>query len=66
MIGLPGQTRESVAGTVDYIERLFQLTDPRLSCFISPMGPFLDPGSRSFEEPERDGYRLFARTLEEH
>jgi len=24
------------------------------------------PGSRGFEEPERFGYRLFARTLEEH
>jgi hypothetical protein len=30
------------------------------------MGPFLDPGSRGFEDPERYGYRLFARTLEEH
>jgi hypothetical protein len=30
------------------------------------MGPFLDPGSRGFEEPERFGYHLFARTLEEH
>jgi radical SAM superfamily enzyme YgiQ (UPF0313 family) len=66
MIGLPGQTLESVRGTVDYCKRLFQLGDHRLSCFISPMGPFLDPGSRGFEEPERFGYRLFARTLEEH
>ena len=66
MIGLPGQTLESVRGTVDYCERLFQLGDRRLSCYISPMGPFLDPGSRGFEEPERFGYRLFARTLEEH
>ena len=30
------------------------------------MGPFIDPGSRGFEEPDRFGYRLFARTLEEH
>jgi len=66
MIGLPGQTIESVRGTVDYCERLFQLGDKRLSCFISPMGPFIDPGSRGFEEPNRFGYRLFARTLEEH
>ena len=36
------------------------------ACFISPMGPFIDPGSRGFEEPGRFGYRLFARTLEEH
>jgi B12-binding domain/radical SAM domain protein len=66
MIGLPGQTLESVRRTVDYCEHLFQLGDQRLSCFISPMGPFIDPGSRGFEEPERFGYRLFARTLEEH
>jgi B12-binding domain/radical SAM domain protein len=66
MIGLPGQTRASVLQTVDYCERLFQLGDARLACFISPMGPFLDPGSRGFEDPERYGYRLFARTLEEH
>jgi B12-binding domain/radical SAM domain protein len=66
MIGLPGQSLESVRGSVDYCERLFQLCDQRLSCYISPMGPFIDPGSRGFEQPERFGYRLFARTLEEH
>ena len=66
MIGLPAQTVESVRRTVDYCEHLFGLGDKRLSCFISPMGPFIDPGSRGFEEPDRFGYRLFARTLEEH
>jgi B12-binding domain/radical SAM domain protein len=66
MIGLPAQTRASVRDTVEYCGRLFELGDRRLSCFISPMGPFIDPGSRGFEEPERFGYRLFARTLEEH
>ena len=66
MIGLPRQTPQSVADTIRYCEQLFQNSDQRLSCFISPMGPFLDPGSRGFEEPERFGYRLFAHTLEEH
>jgi B12-binding domain/radical SAM domain protein len=66
MIGLPAQTTASVRGTVEYCGHLFELGDKRLSCFISPMGPFIDPGSRGFEEPERFGYRLFARTLEEH
>lgn len=66
MIGLPRQTRESVMETIGYCERLFKISDRRVSCFISPMGPFLDPGSRGFEEPERFGYRLFARSLEEH
>ncbi|MGO9514793.1 MAG: TIGR04190 family B12-binding domain/radical SAM domain protein [Steroidobacteraceae bacterium] len=66
MIGLPAQSAQSVRGTVEYCGHLFQLGDQRLSCFISPMGPFIDPGSRGFEEPDRFGYRLFARTLEEH
>jgi B12-binding domain/radical SAM domain protein len=66
MIGLPAQTTASVRDTVEYCGRLFELGDKRLSCFISPMGPFIDPGSRGFEEPDRFGYRLFARTLEQH
>ncbi len=66
MIGLPGQNQASVQDTIGYCEHLFRNSDKRLSCFISPMGPFLDPGSRGFEEPDRFGYRLFARTLEEH
>jgi B12-binding domain/radical SAM domain protein len=66
MIGLPAQTTASIRDTVEYCGHLFQLGDKRLSCFISPMGPFIDPGSRGFEEPDRFGYRLFARTLEEH
>ncbi|MCU0975145.1 MAG: TIGR04190 family B12-binding domain/radical SAM domain protein [Steroidobacteraceae bacterium] len=66
MIGLPGQTYESVMQTVDYCEHLFGWSDARLQCFISPMGPFLDPGSRIFEDPARFGYRKFAHTVEEH
>jgi B12-binding domain/radical SAM domain protein len=66
MIGLPQQSQESVRETIGYCEHLFQISDKRLSCFISPLGPFLDPGSRGFEDPERVGYRLFARTLEQH
>lgn len=66
MIGLPQQTYQSVMETVDYCEQLFRWGDKRLQCFISPMGPFLDPGSQIFEHPERFGYRKLAHTLEEH
>ncbi len=66
MLGLSGQTRDSVLATIDYCEELFKRSDRRLSCFISPLGPFLDPGSCAFEEPERFGYRLLAKSLEEH
>jgi B12-binding domain/radical SAM domain protein len=68
MIGLPQQPAESVLGTVDYCEELLRRfgQDSRLIPFISPLAPFLDPGSRGFEQPDQHGYRLFARTLEEH
>lgn len=68
MTGIPTQTAESVRETADYIRHLYEVTgnDPRLLCFISPMAPFLDPGSKVFDDPEAYGYRLRARTLEEH
>ncbi|HKK07511.1 MAG TPA: hypothetical protein VKA44_01355, partial [Gemmatimonadota bacterium] len=40
--------------------------DRKLSAFITPMGPFIDPGSVGFERPGNEGYRLRARTLAEH
>jgi B12-binding domain/radical SAM domain protein len=66
MIGLPGQTVGSVMETVDAIEQLFIRFDRRLSAFITPMGPFVDPGSDGFANAEAHGYRLRARTLAEH
>ncbi len=68
MIGLPEQTPQSVMETIDYCDYLLEKFngDKRLSLFISPLAPFLDPGSLGFEHPERYGYRVLFRTLEEH
>jgi B12-binding domain/radical SAM domain protein len=66
MVGLPGQTYDGVLATIDSIESLFQRFDKRLSAFITPMGPFLDPGSSTFEQAEAKGYIVHARTLAEH
>ena len=68
MSGLPQQTAQSVMQTVDYCEDLVKRfgKEGRLAPFISPLAPFLDPGSRGYEEPEVHGYKLFAHTLEEH
>jgi B12-binding domain/radical SAM domain protein len=70
MIGLPKQDYQSVMDTVDYCQHLMETVDKgpgrRLIPFISPLAPFLDPGSPVFENPERYGYRFFARTLEVH
>jgi B12-binding domain/radical SAM domain protein len=66
MIGLPGQSYDNVLAMVDAIEGLFQRHDRRLSAFITPMGPFIDPGSEGFEAAEALGYWIRARTLAEH
>ena len=70
MTGLKKQTYQSVMETVDYSRSLLshyaKKGEKRVIPFISPLAPFLDPGSQAFEEPEKNGYRLFARTLEEH
>jgi B12-binding domain/radical SAM domain protein len=70
MLGLPEQTPESVRETIRYCESLlseFDRSHPRkILPFISPLAPFLDPGSRAFEDPQKHGYRLFHRSLEDH
>ena len=68
MIGLPKQDRNSVMGTVNYSGRLLKDFGSRsgLHPHISPLAPFIDPGSQVFDRPEEYGYRLFCRTLEEH
>ena len=66
MIGLPHQTPSSVMETIDYCEHLMKTFDRRLSPFISPLAPFLDPGSIAFERPEQVGYRVFYKTLEDY
>jgi len=67
MIGLPLQTKESVADTVKYARGLYQAFEgANLFPFISPLAPFLDPGGNAFEYPEANGYRLFASSIEDH
>lgn len=70
MIGLSGQTRESVRSTVKYCGELMERypggQGTGLTAFISPLAPFIDPGSAAFEEPEKHGYRRLFATFEEH
>ncbi len=68
MTGLPYQTYQSVLDTVEYSRKLLERygKTKRLYPFISPLAPFLDPGSEVFENPEKFGYKFFYRTVEEH
>ena len=67
MIGLPMQTVDSVADTVRYTEKLYErFKGKRLYPFISPLAPFIDPGGNAFEHPDMHGYKIHARTLEDH
>lgn len=68
MTGLPEQTRDSAMDSVKAAKKLWDLVGKkdRLYIYNAPFAPFVDPGSRAFEDPERWGYRFFARTLEEH
>lgn len=66
-VGMPEQDKKSVEATLDYCDRLLKkFQGQRVYPYICPMIPFLDPGSTFFEQPERHGYRLFYRTVEEH
>lgn len=68
MTGIPHQTADSVRETGEYVRHLYERVnwDPRLVVMISPMAPFLDVGSIAFDNPAKYGYKLRARTFEEH
>ena len=65
MAGIPRQTEASVLETVNFSRELYERckNDRRLSLFISPLAPFLDPGSIAYENPERYGYRMLFKNL---
>ncbi len=66
MIGLTGQTYNSVLQTIDYCDYLLGKFNKKPIPFIAPLAPFVDPGSLAFENPEEHGYKIFYKRLEEH
>lgn len=68
MNGLPFQDRESSLNSARASKHLWESVnrDDNLFIYNAPFAPFVDPGSRVFQEPEKWGYTLRARTLEEH
>ena len=67
MIGLSQQTPASALETVDYCRSLLKrFDDGQLIPFTSPLAPFLDPGSRAYEQSDRFGYIRHASTAADH
>ena len=68
MVGLPFQSYSSVMESVAYCGELLNRygQSGKLLPMLAPLAPFVDPGSRIFEEPESMGYRLLYHTLGEH
>ena len=68
MTGLPEQTPESAMDSVRAAKRMWEMVgkNDKLYIYNAPFAPFVDPGSKAFEDPKAMGYRTFARTLEEH
>jgi len=65
MVGLPRQRAADALAIPAYCEHLIARFGRRLRPFVAPLGPFLDPGSRAFEQPEF-GYRHLCPALEDH
>ncbi|WMT52143.1 MAG: TIGR04190 family B12-binding domain/radical SAM domain protein [Ferroplasma sp.] len=68
-IGLSGQTAEDVNVDLDYSEGLmkrFTNNKEKLYTFISPLTPFIDPGSLIYEHPEDYGFTITARTISDY
>lgn len=67
MVGIPHQTYGQALEAVDYYRHLLERFGEggKIHAYVSPLSPFLDPGSRAFEDPSF-GYQVRYRTLEEH
>ena len=67
MTGIPNQDYESAMRNVDFCEIIHKYCngDQRISYFVAPLSPFLDPGSPAFEHPEKYGYKKFCHMLED-
>ncbi len=65
MMGLPRQTPDQAYLVASYFLKLRKISD-RVDAFVSPLAPFVDPGSRAFVNPEVYGYEILFRDLESY
>ncbi len=66
MTGLSRQTKDSVRETCNYTYYLLKTygRNKQIFPYISPLAPFVDPGSRIHDHPQRFGYHLLTTEVE--
>jgi hypothetical protein len=63
---VPEQRAADARAIPEYCERLIARSPAgRVRPFVAPLAPFLDPGSRAFEDPSLD-YHRFCTSLDDH
>ncbi len=65
-IGLTHQQKFNVYEDIEFAKSHHKFFVDWIHFFISPISPFIDPGSLAFEQSETYGYRIFARSLKDH
>lgn len=68
-LGISGQGEKELEDDIEYATKLMNHekgSEMKVYSFISPLTPFIDPGSLIYEKPEKYGFHITARTIEEY
>ncbi|KXA89620.1 hypothetical protein AKJ62_02735, partial [candidate division MSBL1 archaeon SCGC-AAA259D14] len=65
MTGIAGQDRKEIQRTANYMDRLAQIGD-EIHFFLSPLAPFIDPGSPAFENPDKHGFEILFKDINKY
>ncbi|HLH86127.1 MAG TPA: TIGR04190 family B12-binding domain/radical SAM domain protein, partial [Thermoplasmataceae archaeon] len=68
-IGVSHQGSEELLKDIEYAKHLMTMHAPsvmKVYAFMSPLTPFIDPGSLIYEKPESYGFHITAKTLQDY
>lgn len=68
-LGISGQGENELDQDIKYAAELMKVQKDKkmkVYSFISPLTPFIDPGSLIYEKPEKYGFHITARTITEY
>ncbi len=65
MMGLPKQTPDHSHLVAKYFSKVREISK-RVNAFVSPLAPFIDPGSKAFMHPEIFGYKILFKDFESY